>query len=77
MNPHCLSLSRKKPFFFPLSTTYVHSLFPTYVRCNLAAHEKRSFLEKIIVIDNLVIGEVEGRNDDDFVFDVGGLGALR
>ncbi len=68
MNLHCLGLSRKKPFFFPLSTTYVRSPFPTYVRCNLAAHEKRSFLEKMIVIDNLVIGEVEateGRDDDD------------
>jgi hypothetical protein len=34
----------------------------------------------MIPIDNLVIGKVEGRegrDDDDFVFDVGWLGALR
>ena len=33
----------------------------------------------MIVIDNLVIGEVEGRegrNDDDFVFDVGWFGGI-
>ena len=30
----------------------------------------------MIVIDKLVIGEVEGRNDDDFVFDCWWVGSI-
>ena len=38
--------------------------------------KKRIFPEKMIVIDKLVIGEVEGRNDDDFVFDCWWVGSI-